>query len=656
MMRISEESPLSITPELAGHAGPSSLSNAFDAPVGTNGHTNGVNGDTMGNGATNGKGVAAVCLPGTHLYDDSFIDREEFVRLVIQSLRDVGYSESAATLEAESGYTMEAPEVSQFRDYVLNGLWTKAEAALKKLGVREPDQLMDAKFLISQQKYLELLEAKKPTAALQVLRNDIAPLYVDSESLHTLSSFIMCSDPEDLRKRAGWDGSSGTSRQQLLDTLHEYIPSGVMIPQRRFSTLLNQSRTYQRQQCLYHNAPLSSFSLFADHRCNKSDFPSITTTILEVHTNEVWYIEWSHDGAFLASAGKDKSAIIWRRGSSPGSTASTQDWSAHFVLRDHTYAVGCLAWSPDDSVLLTASEGQIKMWNTKTGVCTRTVEEHQDTITAICWLPDGTGFVTGALDRKIIIWNGDGKVRDSWGLAAIRLTDLAVTPDATRLVAIGIEYTPPSDPTRGGQVDATAGNGAVPPPNHNRMIVYDLATREPELSTRLEGDLTSVQTSQDSQFALVNHAPNEIHLWDLNAKQIRRRYEGQQQGHHVIRSCFGGVDGNFIVSGSEDGNVYIWHRDSGVLLEVLSGHGNGSVNTVAWNPVNERMFASCSDDHTIRIWEAPPPGVGSEPTVAPQPLHSGPTSAAEKGKGKMRQPGGSSGVGTGTPSYNPIRL
>lgn len=90
-MRISEESPLSITPELAGHAGPSSLSNAFDAPVGTNGHTNGVNGDTMGNGATNGKGVAAVCLPGTHLYDDSFIDREEFVRLVIQSLRDVGY-------------------------------------------------------------------------------------------------------------------------------------------------------------------------------------------------------------------------------------------------------------------------------------------------------------------------------------------------------------------------------------------------------------------------------------------------------------------------------------------------------------------------------------------------------------------------------------
>jgi WD repeat-containing protein 26 len=89
----------------------------------------------------------------------------------------------------------------------------------------------------------------------------------------------------------------------------------VMIPQRRFSALLQQARSYQIQQCVYHNSPTSAaFSLYKDHQCDKSAFPRVTTTILEVHTDEVWNLEWSHDGAYLASASKDRSAIIWRIG------------------------------------------------------------------------------------------------------------------------------------------------------------------------------------------------------------------------------------------------------------------------------------------------------------------------------------------------------
>jgi WD40 repeat protein len=87
---------------------------------------------------------------------------------------------------------------------------------------------------------------------------------------------------------------------------------------------------------------------------------------------------------------------------------------------------------------------------------------------------------------------------------------------------------------------------------------------------------------------------------------------------------------------SPDGNVYVWHWD-GLLLLVLQGHGEGSVNAVAWNPRNERMFASCSDDKTVRIWEPPPPELFQDAMSSP-PL----AEQDEKGKGKTTNewPGG----------------
>lgn len=104
-MRLSEsdqDSSLSVSLDSAPEAGPSSLGsdsagpsnghikgNGFSAPV-----TNGTAGNriSLGNGVQkHGKSIAKVSLPGSALYDDSCVDREEFVRLVIQSLRDVGY-------------------------------------------------------------------------------------------------------------------------------------------------------------------------------------------------------------------------------------------------------------------------------------------------------------------------------------------------------------------------------------------------------------------------------------------------------------------------------------------------------------------------------------------------------------------------------------
>jgi len=140
------------------------------------------------------------------------------------------------------------------------------------------------------------------------------------------------------------------------------------------------------------------------------------------------------------------------------------------------------------------------------------------------------------------------------------------------------------------------------------MVVYDMATKEQETvqfeqHSRANGELTCVSISKNSEYALINHAPNEIHLWGISSKEDVRKFSGQRQGRYVVRNCFGGVEDEFVLSGSEDGGVYIWDRETGRLLEALGGHGEGSVNAVAWNPKNEGVFASCGDDGTIRIWE-----------------------------------------------------
>lgn len=56
-------------------------------------------------------------------------------------------------------------------------------------------------------------------------------------------------------------------------------------------------------------------------------------------------------------------------------------------------------------------------------------------------------------------------------------------------------------------------------------------------------------------------------------------------------------------SGAEDHCAHVWDRHFGAKLATLKGHSN-VVNCVAFNPVNQEMVVSASDDHTIRVWKS----------------------------------------------------
>jgi WD40 repeat protein len=132
---------------------------------------------------------------------------------------------------------------------------------------------------------------------------------------------MMCLDRDDLYERAEWDGAAGTSRRVLLEHLQSEYPSTaltqafispkLMVPSRRLATLLDQARRLQQSACMYHEDH-DPTTLYVDHLCTGGSTPKVTTHILADHTDEVLGIEWSPDGMMLASAGADKTVIIWQ--------------------------------------------------------------------------------------------------------------------------------------------------------------------------------------------------------------------------------------------------------------------------------------------------------------------------------------------------------
>eukprot|EP00899_Mesostigma_viride_P001331 jgi/Mesvir1/11199/Mv16593-RA.1 len=497
------------------------------------------------------------------------ISRPELVRLIQQSLYSLGYSSSAALLEKESGIPLQSQASTLFRNGVLDGDWELVTSLLARLQLRDKDKLRRARFLVLQQKFLEMFETGDVTGALKCLRSEMAPLKVDTARLHQLASLIMCSGKQDLLARAEWSGAAGDSRYKLLLSLQDLLPSWFLIPERRLEALLEQALAVQRHACTYHNTPDRTFSLFHNHSCGRDVIPTQTTQVLEAHTDEVWHLQFSHNGRYLASASKDTTVIIWEIVGEVGNRVRHH-------LRGHKKPLSFISWSPDDSKLLTCGNDMlVKLWDTTTGVCLQTYTKHTDSVTACAWFPDGKHFVSGGFDKSMFLWDIEGKELEQW--KGSRVNDLAISEDGRHMVSITSE---------------------------KRIRVYRFHDKTEESINEVES-ITSLCLSSCSRYLLVNLSSQEIHLWDLCESRLPSEpaftYTGQKQGRYVIRSCFGGTDQAFIVSGSEDSQVYLWHRNNGELLEVLPGH-SGTVNAVSWNPKNPYQFASASDDHTVRLW------------------------------------------------------
>ncbi|XP_041108704.1 WD repeat-containing protein 26 isoform X3 [Polyodon spathula] len=511
---------------------------------------------------------------------------EDVIRLIGQHLHGLGLNQTVDLLMQESGCRLEHPAATKFRNHVMEGEWDKvAENDLNELKslMHSPNAIVRMKFLLLQQKYLEYLEDGKVLEALQVLRGELTPLKYNTDRIHLLSGYLMCSHAEDLRAKAEWEGKGTASRSKLLDKLQTYLPPSVMLPPRRLQTLLRQAVELQRDRCLYHNTKLDgsldSVSLLIDHVCSRKQFPCYTQQILTEHCNEVWFCKFSNDGTKLATGSKDTTVIIWQV------DTETHQLKLLKTLEGHAYGVSYLAWSPDDNYLIACGPddcSELWLWNVQTGeLRTKMSQSHEDSLTSVAWNPDGKRFVTGGQRGQFYQCDLDGNLLDSW--EGVRVQCLWCLSDGKTVLA--------SD-------------------THQRIRGYNFEDLTDRNIVQEDHPIMSFTVSKNGRLALLNVATQGVHLWDLQDRVLVRKYQGVTQGFYTIHSCFGGHNEDFIASGSEDHKLYIWHKRSELPIAELTGHTR-TVNCVSWNPQVPGMMASASDDGTVRIW-GPAPFVDSQ--------------------------------------------
>ncbi|KAJ9691742.1 hypothetical protein PVL29_013818 [Vitis rotundifolia] len=497
------------------------------------------------------------------------IKRPEFIKIITRALYSLGYSKSGDQLQKESGIPLHSTVVDLFRQQVVEGKWDESVDTLHRIGLSDEYIVKSASFMILEQKFLELLKKEKIKDALSTLRNEIVPLSINVSRVHELAAYIIFPSSSAVGGPSSQDAAGSKSQSAILEKLQKLFPAAIMIPEKRLEQLVEQALDVQRDACAYHNTFDSELSLYSDHHCGTNHIPSQTLQVLQAHCDEVWFLQFSHNGKYLASSSKDRSAIIWE-------VKDDGEVSLKHKLTGHQREVSIVSWSPDDQQLLTCGvEESIRRWDVNSGECLHIYEKAGVGLISCGWFPGGKGVFSGMTDKSICLWDLDGRELESWkGQRTLKISDIAITDDGKRIMTMCRE---------------------------NAILLLD---REAKCEKLIKENqmITSFSLSKDNKYLLVNLFNQEIHLWRLGGDpDVVSRYRGHKRTRFLIRSCFGGLEQAFIASGSEDSKVYVWHRDTPEPLFALPGH-SGAVNCVSWSPTNPHMLASGSDDYTIRIW------------------------------------------------------
>ncbi|GAA5822182.1 hypothetical protein JCM11251_004883 [Rhodosporidiobolus azoricus] len=283
----------------------------------------------------------------------------------------------------------------------------------------------------------------------------------------------------------------------------------------------------------------------------------------------------THVPSLLATGGGDSTCRIWdvpppsASSSSPSQTIVSDHIVCKHASAQRKVDITCVAWDPSGSLLATGSEdGIARIW-TPSGDLHLVLSMHMRSICSLKWSPSGTQLLTSSLDQTVCLWElSSGKVKQQYGTHADSILDVDWLDEGTWASA---------------SMDKT---------------VHLLSTNRPTPLHRFRGHRDEVNTIQFSPCGTLLASCSD----DSTVRIHSLRSIPSIAAAVAARPVKKGDKDRLIDQDEEDGG--------GGGVWVLEGH-KGEVHQVAWHPragkdteEGPRLIASCSFDHTARLWNA----------------------------------------------------
>lgn len=318
------------------------------------------------------------------------------------------------------------------------------------------------------------------------------------------------------------------------------------------------------------------------------------TEDLLAHSGLVRCLQFSPNGKFLATTSWDRTSAIFR---------VWPQFEGHRVLAHVQGFVSQVAWSPSGDLLLTKLNRVVKVW-TEEGVFRRSINR-KASIQAVTWLPSGDAFMT-VEGSRIVKLDLNGKVLDKYTFNRVLIHDFAVTPDSRRLLCVGPILSSPE--------------GLQPSKSRveKQLLVFNMHTKQVENQTPVLHDVKDITLSRDGRFVLISYEKASPQLWTLEMVKdrtvnmttiarlvLRHAYVPKVPVDFAGHGYFGGKDDQLVLCAGKAGDIYIWDRDSAILLHTISAQAlGGDLTCLAWNQAVEDvfMFATGSHDGAVRVW------------------------------------------------------